>query len=181
MNKKIIILLVLLSGALWAGSNTGPYIDFGYGASNYGDSNYYKQIKSTNVGAYNVSLGAYINRYLAVEIEYFKTGTFNTKQIDNTSSSFSYAAVTVNTAAHYYVYKNRIDLHVKFGMGQAYTNLSSSNGSAILYGLGASYIFSPRYSLGLNYTIDTFSYNSKQRGHFSMNMQYLSMDVKIKF
>jgi len=88
MNKKIIILLVLLSGALWAGSNTGPYIDFGYGASNYGDSNYYKQIKSTNVGAYNVSLGAYINRYLAVEIEYFKTGTFNTKQIDNTSSMY---------------------------------------------------------------------------------------------
>lgn len=177
MNKKIIILWIFVSGALWA----QPYVDLGYGAANYSDGGYYKSVANTNVGAYNVSLGAYINRYLAVELEYLKTGTFSTKKIDGSSSSFSYAALTINTAAHYYVYKNRIDMHIKFGMGQAYTSLSASNGSAILYGFGAGYIFSPRYSMGLTYNIDTFNYQSSQRGNFSMNMQYISMDVKIKF
>lgn len=177
MGKKIAILLIFLGSALWA----QPYIDLGYGISNYSDNNYYKQVKSTNVGAFNISLGAYINKYLAVEIEYLKTGTFDTQKVDGSSSSFNYSAITVNTAAHYYVYKNRIDLHVKFGMGQSSTSLSSNDGSAILYGLGTSYILSARYSLGVNYNIDTFSHNSSQRGSFSMNIQYVSMDVKIKF
>lgn len=183
MNKilKIGVFLLCFSTLAIAKDYAGPYVGIGYGVSTLHDDSYYKNIKDTDVSSYNITLGAYINKYLAVELEYFKSGDFNVLTQNNTSSTFHYSAFTINTALHYYFYHDKIDCHAKFGAGQSSMSLSTTDGSAILYSGGLAYIIAKKYSVGVNYNLYTFDYKSSARGSFSMSTRYISMNVKMKF
>jgi hypothetical protein len=178
---KIGVLLLCGYTIAVADSFAGPYIGIGYGVSSYHDNDYYKSIQDTNVKSYNIETGAYINKYLAVELEYFRSGDFHLTTQSDTPSTFNYSAFTINTVLHYYLYHDTIDFHIKFGAGQSYTNLSTSDGSALLYSGGIGYIIAKRYIVGVNYNLYNFDYHSTTRGNFAMNLQYISMDLKMKF
>ena len=186
MNK--IIRAFLLFGLLFAVLNAkqterdgGPYVGVGYGVASYGDDNFYNEVKDMNVASYNLYAGAFINRYLSVELGYMKSGDFNVIDITSTETSFDYSAITVNVLAHYPVLDDNLDFYAKFGAGQSYVSMSNNDGAALVYGAGMSYRFDDTYALRLAYDVYKFSYDSTSRGKFDMNMQYGYAAIEVQF
>lgn len=186
MNK--IIRAVLLTSLLFTAVNAeemardgGPYIGAGYGLASYSDDNFYNDVKDTNSASYNFYAGAFINRYLSVELGYMKSGDFNVVDIVSTRTKFNYSAITVNTLAHYPVFDDSLDFYAKFGAGQSYVSMTSNDGAALVYGAGMSYRFDDTYALRFAYDIYTFSYDSTSRGKFNMNMQYGYAAIEVQF
>lgn len=186
MNRviRLILLSSLLFNVLNAAPderNGGPYIGVGYGAAIYNDDHYYNDIKDSSVTSYNFYAGAYINRYLSVELGYIKSGKFHVVSVSSENTTFNYSAITVNALVHYPVLDDSFDFYAKFGAGQSYLNLSSNDGAATVYGAGISYRINNKYALRTGYDMYEFNLDSSSRGIFNMNLQYGYMGIEVQF
>ncbi len=119
--KKIIFLLLSLITLSYGEpmDRTGPYIALGGGYAVFYDD---QRMDAEPLGvnhSYNINIigGAFINRYLSVEIAYDYYETFENDKNSNTTK-LSVADVAVK--AHYPFWKERIDLYGAFGAGQIY-------------------------------------------------------------
>jgi hypothetical protein len=159
--------------------NGGPYLGGGYGLSSYNDAGYFTQKESQQKSAYDIFAGAYINKYLSVELNYMKSGDFNV--VDAQSTHFNYSAVTVNALAHYPIWYDSIDLFAKFGAGQSFSTLASSDGSAMVFGGGVSYRIDDTFSLRAAYDIYKFNYASDSKGGYNMDLRFANVGVEVQF
>ncbi|WP_345991666.1 porin family protein [Sulfurimonas sp. HSL-1716] len=161
--------------------NGGPYIGFGYGEASYNDDGYFSDVKDSRSASYNLYAGAYINRFLSVELGYMKSGDFSAVDLSSIQTSVNYSSITVNALVHYPVLDDSLDFYAKFGAGQSYVSLSNSDGAALVYGAGMSYRFNGTYALRIAYDMYKFAYDSDTRGRFNMNMQYVYAGIEVQF
>ena len=159
----------------------GPYLGLGYGLGIYNDNNYFANKKDVQKASYGFYGGAYINKYLSIELDYMKSGDFKVQESVSNKSSFNYSAVTVNALAHYPVLYDAFDLYAKFGAGESYTSLSNKDGSALVVGAGVSYRIDDMFALRAAYDLYTFNYESDTRGRFNMNIQYVYAGIEVQF
>lgn len=186
MNK--IIRFMLLPSLLFITLNAeqiqrdgGPYIGAGYGIALYGDDHFYNDVKDRNIASYNLYAGAYINRFLSVELGYMKSGDFNVVDTNLAKDKFNYSSITVNALAHYPVWDGDLDFYAKFGAGQSNVSISNNDGAATVVGAGMSYRLNKTYALRVAYDMYTFQYDSDLRGNFNMNMQYGYAAIEVQF
>lgn len=119
--KKIVLALLGLVTLSFAEpmDRTGPYIAIGGGYAVFEDDQRMVAQASGVDHSYNINIigGAFINRYLSVEIAYDYYETFvNDENADTTKLS----VIDVAAKAHYPFWKERIDLYGAFGAGQVY-------------------------------------------------------------
>ena len=119
--KKIILLLFSLVTLSFGESmdRTGPYIAVGGGYAVFNDD-FRMDAEPLGVNhSYNVNIigGAFINRYLSVEIAYDYYETFDN---DKNSNTTKLSIADVAAKVHYPFWKDRIDLYGAFGAGQVY-------------------------------------------------------------
>jgi len=120
MKKIIVALLSFVTLAFGEPMDrTGPYIAIGGGYAVFDDDNRMDAEPSKINSSHNINIigGAFINRYLSVEIAFDYYETFENDENENTTrlSVFDVAA-----KAHYPFWKNRIDLYAAFGAGEVY-------------------------------------------------------------
>lgn len=186
MNKIFKLFLALAfvvtgANAVEKERNGGPYIGLNYGLSSYNDNSFYDSIKDKEMNSYGFCGGAYINRYLSVELNYMKSGDFKVVDSVSNKTSFNYSAVTVNALAHYPLWYDALDLYAKFGAGQSYTSISSADGSALVVGGGVSYRLDEMFALKVAYDMYSFNYESSTRGKFDMDIQYAYAGIEVQF
>ena len=114
--RRLCLFLTLVALSLWAEpmDRTGPYIAAGGGYTAFYDDGRLGEGKIDN--SYDLLLvgGAFINKYLSVEmtVDYFDT--FGSQAHENTTRVYMLEA---SAKAHYSFWKERIDLYGAFGAG----------------------------------------------------------------
>jgi len=119
--KKTLFALIALVTLSWAEpvDRTGPYIALGGGYAVFDDD---KRMEAAEIdSSYNLNIigGAFINKYLSVELcyDYYKTFE-NSYNLNTTKLSI----IDVDAKAHYPLWKQRIDIYGAFGAGQIIWN-----------------------------------------------------------
>jgi len=116
MMQKLLGLLLVLSTLVWgeALDRTGPYLSLGVGYATLEDDGRMQTQKIDPQKNYTLMGGAFINKYLSVElnIDYFEP--FTNAENENTTTTF---IVDVGAKAHYSVWHDRIDFYGAFGAG----------------------------------------------------------------
>ncbi len=186
MNRILKLFLLLafslsMANAVEKERNGGPYVGMSYGLSSYNDNSFYTDIQDKEKNSYGFFGGAYINRYLSVELNYMKSGDFKIVDSVSNKTAFNYSAVTVSALAHYPLYYDTFDLFAKFGAGQSYTSITSTDGSALVVGGGVSYRIDEMFALKVAYDRYMFNYNSDTRGKFDMDIQYAYAGIEVQF
>lgn len=159
----------------------GPYIGAGYGMSSYNDGGYFNEVSTKESNSYNLFGGAYINKYLSVELGYIKSGNFDVKDTVTQNRNFNYSAVTVGVLVHYPLWYDNFDIYGKFGAGQSFTSLSSTDGSALVVGAGISYRIDETFAIRTAYDIYKFNYTSDTKGSYSMDLRYAYAGIEVQF
>ncbi len=77
---RIFLFLAFFITLLSADREGGPYLGFGYGMSEYDDGGMYDKVLENEAKASFMYGGAYINKYLSVEIGYVNIKNFNCKE-----------------------------------------------------------------------------------------------------
>ena len=180
--KALVVSALLVSGANATPNERdgGPYIGASVGLSDYNSDNYFSDVKDTYKGAFDLFAGAYINKYLSVELGYFKSGNFKAVE-SSTTTAFNYSAITVSALAHYPLLDDKLDLFGRFGAGQSYMSINSNSGAAMVVGAGVSYRINKDYALRAGYDDYIFNYSSASRGGFNMSLQYLGVGIEVQF
>lgn len=120
MKKIVLLLLSLVTLSLGEPMDrTGPYLAVGVCYAVFDDD---LRMEAEPLGinsSYNVNIigGAFINRYLSVEIAYDYYSVFENDLNVNTTKL---SVADVAAKAHYPFWKERIDLYGAFGAGQIY-------------------------------------------------------------
>lgn len=151
INRKyigILVLLLLFSNALYA-ERSGPYLGIGYGVGDVDDDGYYKdrgypEIKDKEPKALRLYAGAFINKYLSVELDYLSFDDVIAEEALNRQIKDSVTIISAVAVAHYPLLDERIDLFGRFGAGQVKGKESAEvgrdyNEAALLFGAGAGY------------------------------------------
>ncbi len=119
--KKVFLVLVTLVTLSFAepADRTGPYIAVGGGYALFEDDRRMETASQEVNPSYNLNIigGAFINRYLSVELSYDYYDTFVNDLNENTTKL---SIIDVATKAHYPLWKERIDLYGAFGAGQVF-------------------------------------------------------------
>ena len=145
MKKLIIALLSVVTFAFGEPMDrTGPYIAVGGGYAVFDDDHRMEAEPSGITPSYNLNIigGAFINRYLSVEIAFDYYDTFVNDDNENTTKLY---IADVAVKAHYPLWDNRIDLYGAFGAGQVYwdedlNSISQENTAGALRGdIGVGY------------------------------------------
>lgn len=150
---KYIIVLVLLVSSIYADRDGGPYIGLGYGTLTYDDDGLYSTPNKDELDSKVLSLGAYINKHLSVELNFADFGLVD--DINN----LDYFAVTVNTLAHYAVYDDVLDFYIKFGVGEMRENVTRAKGFSFVTGVGSSIRLTKWLSVKIAYDRYSFGYD----------------------
>ena len=181
--KLLLVSMLFLTSAYGAEKERdgGPYIGGGYGLSSYNDGGYYNEVSTKETNGYNLFGGAYINKYLSVELGYVKSGEFKVKDTSAQSKNFDYSAITVGALVHYPFWYDSFDIYGKFGAGQSFTSLSSTDGSALVIGAGISYRIDETFAIRTAYDVYKFNYSSDTRGGYSMDLRYAYAGIEVQF
>ncbi len=116
MMQRYIFVLIAVATIVLADppDRTGPYIALGGGQAKLYDADRMGTEKINDTSNINLIGGAFINKYLSVELGFDYYGTFeNNSQTASTRVHFIDAAAK----AHYPFWKERIDLYAAFGAG----------------------------------------------------------------
>jgi hypothetical protein len=162
---KKLLLLCCISLLAFA-DRSGPYIGGAYGTTAFEDKGYYasqgySDRVDDNSESFRIYGGAYINKYLSVEVDYTDFGDFKGTNALNQSLNESFTALGVSTVAHYPLYDDRIDTFLKIGVADMSWDESgalkrSDNTGALSFGLGAGYRFAEDYMLKIGYEFYSF-------------------------
>jgi len=142
--RHFVFIVILFSSLLFANKDGGPYIGVGYTQGIINDDQYYS-LKEDQDNGYKIELGAYINKYFSVALEYYDGLDYQAQSGEKVTLGFAY----VDAQAHYLLWDDRIDSFVKFGAGEIFSN--DEKGSCLVYGVGAGYWISERFSISGGY------------------------------
>ena len=120
-----IILSILLFCSVLTADRSGPYVGLGYGLSQFDDDGIYKELKENESTSMTLYGGAYINKYLSVELAYVNMTFGNSyKAVDatNVEKELSFSSLNVSTLVHYAFFDDVLDFYGKFGVGQMDAN-----------------------------------------------------------
>ncbi len=151
---KIILSILLFCSVLLADREGGPYIGLGYGISKYDSDGLFKQEKENDSTGFAIYGGAYINKYLSVELGYidFNSGeSYVVVDNTNTAKSISFTTYNVSTLVHYAFFDDILDFYGKFGVGEMSASGLGSSGFTMLYGGGVGVRFNDMFSLKVAY------------------------------
>lgn len=149
-----IILSILLFCTLLAADRSGPYIGFGYGLSQFDDDGIYKELKDSESTSMTLYGGAYINKYLSVELAYVNMTAGNAyKALDatNVEKDLSFSSLNVSILAHYAFFDDTLDFYGKFGVGDMTAGGVGSTGFTMLLGTGVGVRFNDMLSMKVAY------------------------------
>jgi hypothetical protein len=179
---RIFLFLAFFITLLSADREGGPYLGFGYGMSEYDDGGMYDKVLENEAKASFMYGGAYINKYLSVEIGYVNIKNFNYKIEQNSNElNIGYTLYNVSTLAHYAFFDDLLDFYAKFGAG--YVTSFGEDGSSFIYGIGTSLRLSELLSIKVAYDIYDFGYDTSANGSsdYDMKISYPYIGVEIQF
>ena len=190
---SVLLLTSLLQGE--AVDRTGPYLSLGMGHSTLEDDGRMQTQKIDTQNNYTLVGGAFINKYLSVEInlDYFETFTNS----ENSNETTIYI-VDAAAKAHYSVWKDRIDFYGAFGAGsilwkETLNGVSQDDKAGVLRGdLGIGFravewltlnIGLRRYYFTLDHSYETKDSNDKpvynyNRFHMTATSAYANLEVQ---
>ena len=178
-----IILSILLFCTLLAADRSGPYMGLGYGLSQFNDDGIYKELKENESTSMTLYGGAYINKYLSVELAYVNMTFGNSyKAIDatNTENELSFSSLNVSTLAHYAFFDDVLDFYGKFGVGQMDANGVGSAGFTMLYGAGVGIRFNEMLSMKVAYDRYITDYE-KSGAKNEMQVEFIYTALEVQF
>ncbi|WP_373036000.1 outer membrane beta-barrel protein [Sulfurimonas sp.] len=180
---KIILSILLFCTLLLADRDGGPYIGLGYGLSQFNDDGVYKEQKMSSSTSLMLYGGAYINKYLSVELAYVNFNAGNAYKVvndTNTEVEISFTSLNVSTLAHYAFFDDTLDFYGKFGVGEVGSSGAGTSGFTMLFGTGVGYRFNETYSMKLAYDRYLIDYN-KATVEKQMNVDVLYAAFEVQF
>jgi len=178
-----IILSILLFSTLLLADRSGPYIGFGYGLSQFDDDGIYKELKESESTSMTLYGGAYINKYLSVEIAFVNMTAGNAyKAVDatNMEKDLSFSSLNFSTLAHYSFFNDTLDFYGKLGVGQMDANGVGSTGFTMLVGGGVGVRFTEMLSLKVAYDRYITDYEKTGAKH-EMHVDFIYTAFEIQF
>ena len=192
--KKIVFSLVALTSLLFSEAidRTGPYIALGGGYATFYDDG---RLGSSEIdSSYNVNLigGAFINKYLSVELGLDYYDTFKNVAGDTTNIYM----VEAIAKAHYPVWKDRIDFYGAFGAGgmwwkETLLGVSQDDKSGVVSGdlgfglraldwltLNLGY---RRYFFTLEHQLQTTNLTEASFIHYNMEVSTVYTNIEVQF
>ena len=172
MMLRILSFLLLFNTLVYseAVDRTGPYLAIGMGYASLEDDGRMQAKKIDTQNNYMLVGGAFINKYLSVElnIDYFKP--FTNDENENVTTAF---IVDVAAKAHYPLWQDRIDLYAAFGAGsilwsEKLNGVSQDDNAGVLRG-----------DLGVGFrAVDWLTLNvGVRRYYFTLDHSYETKDV----
>lgn len=180
---KIILSILLFCSVLLADRDGGPYIGFGYGLSQFDDDGIYKQLKEDESTSMTIYGGAYINKYLSVELAYVNiTAGSAYKALDatNAEKELSFSSLNVSTLVHYAFFNDILDFYGKFGVGDMNADGVGSAGFTMLYGAGVGVRFSEMLSMKVAYDRYVTDYEKSDAKH-EMHVDFIYTAIEVQF
>ncbi len=184
---KYILVLVLMLSCVYADREGGPYVGMGYGEQKYNDNGLYTTLKEKRSKSLYFYAGAYINKYLSVEINYLKIAPY-TALLKSKNVKLDLSIVTVSTLIHYPFYHDMFDPYIKFGVGDIREKVANAKGFTFVYGIGTSFRVSELFSIKLAYDIYPFGYDQvNQQGvangvaDYNQDIRYVYTAVEFQF
>lgn len=189
MRKLFVVLVVLVNMALAEEvDRTGPYIAVGGGYAVFYDDN---RMGSEPIDpSYNLNFiaGAFINKYLSVEVavDYYNTFTNTSK---DTTNIYIYDAAA---KAHYPLWNDRIDLYAAFGAGgiswkETLDNVTQESSSGAVRGdVGAGFRALEWLTLNVGYrryffTLDKVDANGLITEQYNMELSSAYVNIEVQF
>jgi hypothetical protein len=167
---------------LLADRGGGPYIGLGYGLSEFNDDGAYKEKKTDNSSSIIVYGGAYINKYLSVELSYvsFNAGrAYKAINEADTEVDISFTSLNFSTLAHYAFFDDTLDFYGKFGVGEVGSSGAGTSGFTMLFGAGIGYRFNETYSMKLAYDRYLIDYDKTSvEKQMQVNIIYGAFEVQ---
>lgn len=180
---KIILSILLFCSVLLADRDGGPYIGLGYGVSKYDSDGLFKQEKENDSSAYTIYAGAYVNKYLSVELGYIDFNSGDSYMVvDSTdiTKTLSFSTYNVSTLVHYAFFDDILDFYGKFGVGQMSASGLGSSGFTMLYGAGVGLRFNDMFSLKVAYDRYDTDYTELATKH-DMHIDFIYSAIEIQF
>ncbi len=159
---KVILVVFIFFSFGYAKRGAGPYLGVGYGKSKFYANSYY-DFKDDTSNILTIYGGAYINKYLSVELNYYKPGSYTTKA----NKEVKYTITDISTLAHYPFYHDKFDIYGKFGAGIIST---SKSGFDFVFGAGVSYRYNEIFSFKIGY--DYFDFGLDVNGDGSSDYKF---------
>lgn len=189
MKKIVVLLLALVTIALAKDADrTGPYIAVGGGYAVFNDDN---RMGSEPIDpTYNLNLigGAFINKYLSVELGFDYYDTFTNDMQDTTDIYIFDAAAKV----HYPFWKERIDLYAAFGAGgiawkETLDGVTQEDNSGVLKGdVGIGFRTLDWLTVNMGYrryffTLDQVDNSGIVTQHYKMDLSSAYVNIEVQF
>lgn len=180
---KIILSILLFCSVLLADRDGGPYIGFGYGVSEFFDDGVFKEVNKDSSDTMIFYVGAYINKYLSVElakVEFNSGNSYEAVDNSNQDATLTFSSLNVSTLAHYAFFDDSLDFYAKFGVGEMDAKGVGSTGFTMVYGVGVGYRVTDVISVKLaydNYDID-YQENTTER---TMNIKLMYSAIEYQF
>jgi len=182
IKKYLLVMLVLLSLEAEELDRTGPYIALGGGYALYEDG---RQSNLKMEPSYNINFiaGAFINKYLSVELALDYYNEFQSKDLSDSAKAM---IIDVDTKAHYSFWHDQIDLYGAFGAGQIFWSenvlgVGSTSTSAVLRGdIGIGYRIGHDYTLNIG--ARRYFFNLEQLDDtYNMNINSFYTNLEVQF
>lgn len=180
---KIILSILLFCSFLLADRDGGPYIGFGYGVSEFDDGGIYKEVNEKKSDMMVFYVGAYINKYLSVElaqVDFTSGNSYEAISSTNTKSSLTFSSLNVSTLAHYAFFDDSLDFYAKFGAGSMDANGVGTTGATIIYGGGIGYRLGSMLSIKAAYDTYVIDYQ-KDTTELTMNISIIYIGIEYQF
>ncbi len=179
---RYLLVLVLFFSSLHADREGGPYIGVGYGVSQYNSNEIYNTQEDIS-RAISIYGGAYINKYLSVELGYIDFTSFSSQNgymVDDTKT-YKLSIFSVSTLVHYPIFNDKLDFYARFGAGQI--NFDDDSGFNFVFGVGVAIRFNSYLSLKFAYDKHPFYYDatSNNSDDTSMNIDYIYSAIEVQF
>jgi len=180
---KIVLAILIFVTVLLADRDGGPYIGVGYGVSNYDSNGVFMIDKENESDVFTFYTGAYINKYLSVELTYldFNIGdSYSLVDYTDTKQKLTFTTYNVSTLAHYAFFDDMLDFYAKFGVGNMSAKGLDSSDFGMLYGGGVGLRFSEMFSMKVAYDRYMVDY---QKGNVDkkMNLDVIYTAFEVQF
>lgn len=182
---RILLVLALLLTFSHADREGGPYIGAGAGVSKLGNDGLYGTLKSDTSGSATFYGGAYINKYLSVELSYASFDAWHVKKgyEINDTDTLNFGALGVSTLAHYPFFDDALDTYARFGVAQMSLGGASALGFGYLVGAGVAYRINDFLALRVAYDLYSFDYDKDgdEVADNSMQIEFLYSAIEVQF
>ncbi len=184
---KALIMTLVLCAALLHAERAGPYVAAAYGKGVYDSNGRLESLRQDDIkNSMRLTLGAYINENLSVEVDYTLYETF--KAVYNQEHVREhFALIGACAVPHYPLYNDTIDLFGRIGAGQInwdetgdHTNRSDAG--AYVLGAGVGYRMLSTLMFKVGYELNLFEMQDTNTGiSHDMRLDYYYAGIEVTF